>query len=58
MIAKKYREGKVPYLDYITSINELLDARIQNSTAYFDSLQALSKKRYYEGTLYDSLLSD
>ncbi len=50
----QYREGKVSYLDFITSLNDLLSARVQFYTVYFDALQNMAKYRYYEGTIYEN----
>ena len=55
-LESQYREGKVTYLDLITSLNNLLDAKVQFYTAYFDALQAHSKYRFYEGKIYETIL--
>lgn len=52
----QYREGKVTYLDLITGLNNLLAAKVQFYTAYFDSLQSLAKYKFYEGKIYETLV--
>lgn len=52
----QYREGKVTYLDLVTSLNSLLDAKVQFHTSYFDALQAVAKYRFYEGNIYEALV--
>ena len=52
----QYREGKVTYLDLITSLNNLLDAKVQLYTAYFSALQTFSKYKFYEGKLYETII--
>jgi outer membrane protein TolC len=56
LVERQYREGKSTYLDLITSINNLLDARIQFYTSYFDVLQNLAKYHYYQGKIYNELV--
>ena len=51
----QYREGKLTYLDLITGLTSFLDAKVQFFTAYFDSLQAISKYKFYEGRLYETI---
>lgn len=50
-----YREGKVAYLDLMTGMNNLLDAKIQFYSSYFDSLSGIAKFHFFEGTLYESI---
>jgi outer membrane protein TolC len=52
----QYREGKVTYLDLVTELNNLLDAKVQFFTSYFDALNSSAKYKYYEGKLYESLM--
>jgi outer membrane protein TolC len=54
-IEVQYREGKVNYLDLITSLNNLLGARTQFYSAYFEALQVLAKYYFYEGSIYEKL---
>ncbi len=56
LVETQYREGKVTYLDLITSLNNLLSAKVQFYTAYFETMQNLTKHRYYEGSIYESLV--
>jgi outer membrane protein TolC len=54
---EQYRLGKIAYLDLITALNDLLAARVAFHTAYFDILKNVAQYRYYEGTLYDSIVA-
>jgi outer membrane protein TolC len=54
----QYREGKLPYLDLITSLNTLLDARTLFFTNYFQGLQNLTRYRFFEGSLYETIFKD
>lgn len=51
----EYRQGRVSYLDLITALADLLDARVGFYTTYISILESLAEYSYYEGTLYDSL---
>jgi outer membrane protein TolC len=51
----QYREGRVAYLDLITGLNNLLDAKTQYYASHFEALRALARHRYFEGTLYEAL---
>ena len=50
-----YRNGKVSYLDIVVGLRDLLQARVQVDSSYFDLRGQLLKYRYYEGRLYESL---
>lgn len=52
----QYREGKVQYLDLITTLNNMLDAKIQFYSAYFEALRQLVNYRYYAGTLDENTI--
>ena len=51
----QYREGKVTYLDLMTSLSDLLGAKVSFHTSYFDALTSLAQYHYYEGTLYEKM---
>jgi outer membrane protein TolC len=51
----QYREGKVTYLDLITSLNSLLDAKVQFYSSYFEALQGVAKHKYFEGRIYETI---
>ena len=55
-LESQYREGKVTYLDLITELNSILDAKVQFYTAHFDALTALAQYKFYEGKIYESIL--
>ena len=50
---QQYRVGKVGYIDIITGLSDLLDAKVQFYTSYFQVLESLAQFHFYEGTLYD-----
>lgn len=54
---EQYREGKLGYLDFITSVQNLLDAKIRFFSSQFDFATAEAKYRFYEGTLYEKVIS-
>lgn len=51
-----YREGKIQYLDMVTELGHLLDAKISYYTAYFEMMKNLARYHYYEGNLYEKIL--
>jgi outer membrane protein TolC len=53
----EYRNGKISYLDIITGLNDLLDAKVGFYSAHFALLQNIAQYRFYEGNLYDSVES-
>lgn len=53
-IDSEYRNGKVSYLDIIVGLRDLLSAKVQMYTSYFDLRGQLLKYRYHEGKLYES----
>lgn len=57
LITNEYRQGKVQYLDYITSLQNFASAK----STYYTSLYSLRKsqlsERYHEGTLYEAIES-
>ena len=54
-IEKDYREGKIGYLDLISGLNALLNAKVNFFTTYFAVQQALAQYHYYEGTIFDAV---
>jgi outer membrane protein TolC len=50
----EFEEGKLPYLDLITSLKDLLDAKVQYFTAQYGLAETLAKYRYYEASLYEA----
>lgn len=54
-IEREYQEGKVAYLDMITSLKALLDARIQLLTVQFQLAEGLAKYHYYRGKLHETM---
>ncbi len=54
-IEEQYREAKVNYLDLITSLANLLEAKTQFYQAYFAALTINANYYFYEGTIYENL---
>ncbi len=51
----EYRNGRVSYLDIIVALRDLLSAKVQMYTSYYDLRGQLLKYRYHEGKLYESI---
>lgn len=49
----EYRNGKVSYLDIIVGLRDLLNAKVQMYSSYFDLRGQLLRYRYHEGRLYE-----
>jgi outer membrane protein TolC len=54
-LSLQYREGKVSFLDLISSLNNLLDAKSQFYASYFEVLQGMARYRYFQGKVYEDL---
>jgi len=54
-IKREYRNGKIGYLDFVTGLNNLADAKIKYFTAISDLENAEYVYKYHQGTLYDYL---
>ena len=54
----EYRNGKVTYLDIIVGLRDLLSAKVQMYTSYYDLRGQLLRYRYHEGTLYESVIEN
>lgn len=54
-MALEYRQGRVQYLDYITSLQNLSDAQTRRYSALFDLKKAQLTYRYNQGTLYEAI---
>lgn len=57
LLESEFRSGKLSYLDLQKGLSDLLAARIQMLTAYFQLKTELAKLQYHEGKLYDSLVT-
>ncbi len=56
LITNEYRQGKVQYLDYITSLKDFANARIGYYTSLFDLKKGILAQKYHQGTIYDAIL--
>jgi len=54
-ILGQYRDGHSTYLDFITEMSNLLNARLQFYSNYIDSVTAIAKYHFYIGDLNESL---
>lgn len=53
----EYRNGKTSYLTVVVGLRDLLSAKVQMYTSYFDLRGQLLRYRYHEGELYDSIVN-
>jgi outer membrane protein len=58
LLKNDYREGKVPYIDLITTLNDLFAAKTGFFSTYFDAMRVIANYYYYEGKLYEMVLRD
>jgi len=55
LITNEYRQGKVQYLDYISSLQNFANAKSIYYNSLFDLKKGILARRYHEGTLYEAL---
>jgi outer membrane protein len=58
LITNEYQEGKVQYLDYITSLQNFANARSTYYSSLYDLKRAVLTQRYHEGTLYEAIIKN
>ena len=51
----EYRLGRAAYLDLITALDSLFNARTTYANSYFSVLESLAKYHYHQGDLYEAL---
>ncbi len=56
LLESEFKRGAVSYLNYITALADLSDARGRYYASYFGLLQALAKRSYLEGRAYEFTL--
>jgi len=54
-LSADYRQGKVAYLDLVTGLSDLIQAKVSVYSTYISIRQALAQYQYDEGTLYDAM---
>lgn len=54
VIKRDYSEGRAEYQDLITSLSDLLNARVDYFRSRYDFAALIAKNKYYQGTLYGS----
>ena len=52
-ISTQYREGKLAYLDLITSLNDFLDAKLRHYAASFGLAEDLASIHFNQGNIYE-----
>jgi outer membrane protein len=55
ILEAEYRNGRASYLDLITNLNSLIDARYKFTTAYFNMKKQQMQYAFHNGDLYDRL---
>lgn len=55
LITNEYRQGKVQYLDYITSLQNFASAKSTYYNSLFDLKRGVLARRYHEGTIHEAL---
>lgn len=50
-----YRNGKIPYIDLITGLTNLLDSRVRLFRSTYELLSNQAEMLYFKGTLYETL---
>lgn len=55
ILEAEYRNGRATYLDLITNLNSLIDARSKYATSYFGLKKQQTTYAFHKGTLYDHL---
>jgi outer membrane protein TolC len=53
-LENEYRQGRVAYLDLITALTALFNARVGYYSAHMTALETLAQYRYHEGTIHDA----
>ncbi len=52
-LESEYRNGRVTYLDLILGLRDLLSAKIQMFTSFYDLRKQLLQYKYHQGSLYE-----
>lgn len=52
-LESEYRNGRVTYLDLILGLRDLLNAKIQMFTSFYDLRTQLLQYKYHQGSLYE-----
>lgn len=56
LISSEYRQGKVQYLDYITSLQNVASARSSYYSALYELRKGELSQKYHEGKIYEAIL--
>jgi len=55
LITNEYRQGKVEYLDYINSLQNLASSKRTYYNSLYDLKRGILARRYHEGTIHEAL---
>lgn len=55
-LESEYRNGRVSYLDLIVGLRDLLNAKIQMFTSFYDLRTQLLQYKYHQGMLYEEFV--
>jgi outer membrane protein, multidrug efflux system len=58
LITSEYRQGKVQYLDYITSLKDFASARIGYYSSLFDLKKGVLTQKFHRGSLYEAIVGN
>jgi outer membrane protein TolC len=56
LITTEYRQGKVQYLDYITSLKDFASAQVGYYSSLYQLKKGLLTQKFHQGTLYETIL--
>jgi outer membrane protein TolC len=55
LITTEYRQGKVQYLDYITSLKDFASAQLGYYSSLYQLKKGLLTQKFHQGTLYETI---
>lgn len=58
LLSLEYRQGKVQYLDYITSLRELSAAKAGYYSSLFSLKKGILSQRFHQGTIYETIINN
>lgn len=58
LITQEYRQGKVQYLDYITSVRDFASARSGYYNSLFNLKKGLLTQKFHQGAIYEAIVGN
>lgn len=55
LLNKEYQNGRTQFLDLITGLKDLADAKVKYFTAFYELKRGILSLQYHQGTLYESI---